>query len=280
MHFPTRTFSVFAALALLAVTAMPARAATPEEAGRAVLERYAKAVVTLKLAVKTRMSFNGQDRNEETKSETIGTVVDASGLTAISLSAIDPSKTVDAMAAQQSRRSGTKVDVKVDSEVTDVDIVLADGSELPASVALRDKDLDLALVMPSTKPAHELEHVDLSGNAVPQMLEQMVAIYRLGKMANRTPTGSIERINAVIAGPRPYYVLGAGQGSSGIGSPVFNLDGAIVGLILLRAVPPEDDGNIGTMFNGSTGMGLLPITVPVSQLRDSVAQALEAAAGK
>ncbi len=39
----------------------------------------------------------------------------------------------------------------------------------------------------------------------------------------------------------------------------------------------EGDSNVGTMFMGATGMGLLPIIVPVDQIRDSVAQAHEEA---
>lgn len=274
---PLRTLHAVAVTAMLIASAIPATAVTPEEAGRNVLDRYSQAVVTLKLAVKTRVTVGGDDRTQESRTETIGTIVDETGLTTISLSSIDPSETVGAMAAQQARRSGNKVDISVDSEVTNATIMLADGTEIAGDVVFRDKDLDLAIVRPKTKPDKPLPFVDLAGGPPPKVLDLFVALYRLGKMANRVPTASLERINAMVMGPRPYFVPGTGQGLSGIGSPIFNLDGALIGLLLLRAQPPEDDGNIGTLFNGSAGMGLLPIIVPVAQIRESVEQAREAA---
>src|ERR1051325_693980 len=60
-------------------------------AGRQVLQRYQNAVITVKLILKQGMSYNNQDSKTETKSETTGTIIDPSGLTIISLSAIDPS---------------------------------------------------------------------------------------------------------------------------------------------------------------------------------------------
>ncbi|MEO5740869.1 MAG: trypsin-like peptidase domain-containing protein [Vicinamibacterales bacterium] len=272
-----RFLTATAIAAALVCPAAHAEVLTPEEAGRAVLDRYSQAIVTLKLAVKTRVTVGGDDRTQESRTETIGTIVDPSGMTTISLSSIDPSETVGAMASQQARRSGNKVDISVDSEVTNATIVLADGTEMAARVVLRDKDLDLAIVQPISPPPKPLTFVDLSGGRPPKVLDLFVALYRLGKMANRVPTASLERINAMVAGPRPYFVPGTGQGLSGIGSPVFNLDGGLIGLLLIRSAPPDDDGNIGTLFNGSAGMGLLPIIVPVAQIRESVEQARESA---
>jgi len=265
-------------LAVLLSLAVRADAATPEEAGRAILERYGPAMVTLKLTVKMRMTYSGQDKSEESKTETIGTVLDESGLTAVSLSTIDPSDSVQSVATQRANRSGTKLDLKVESEVSDVTIMLGDGTTLPAHVVLRDKDSDLALIRPTSKPAKAMVHVDISANATPQVLDQFVALYRLGKMANRAPVASLERVNAMVSGPRPYYVPESGGGLSGIGSPAFNLDGTLLGFLLLKSAPPEDDGNIGSMFNGAASMGLMPIIVPAAQIRDSVAQAREAGA--
>jgi len=51
----------------------------------------------------------------------------------------------------------------------------------------------------------------------------------------------------------------------------------LLGFVLLKSAPPEDDGNIGSMFNGAASMGLMPFIVPAARIRDSVAQAREAA---
>ena len=64
-------------------------------AGRQVLEKYKNAVVTVKLVIKQGMSSGGEDSKNEVKSETTGTIIDPSGLTIISRSAIDPSTTMN-----------------------------------------------------------------------------------------------------------------------------------------------------------------------------------------
>src|SRR5260221_14397596 len=60
-------------------------------AGRKVLSRYQDAVVTVKLVVSLSMSLGARDQQSESKTEAVGTVIDPSGLTVISLSTIDPS---------------------------------------------------------------------------------------------------------------------------------------------------------------------------------------------
>jgi Trypsin-like peptidase domain len=243
-----------------------------------MLAKYQDAVITLKLVVNVRMSFGGQDQKHESKSETVGTIIDESGLTVISLSAIDPSGTFNQLVGQKLRRSGQNVDFDIESEVADVKLILADGTELPATVVLRDKDLDLAYIKPVEKPSSPFAHVDLGASVSPRVLDMVVAIHRLGKVANRVPTVSLERINALVERPRPFYVLGPGQGSSGVGSPVFSLDGKLLGLVLIRTVAPEGDANLSAMFSGSSSMGLLPIIVPTADIREGAKQAMDAAA--
>ena len=261
---------------LLAAPRPPANAAgDPAEAGRQILERNQNAVVTVKLVVNYRMSFGGHEQKSESKSETIGTVIDPAGLTVISLSAIDPSATVEELFSRQMRRNGQKADFKIDSDVTDLKLVLANGTELDSIVVLRDKDLDLAYIRPKTKPKDALTHVDLAGDPTAKVLEEVVTIYRLGKVANRVPTVSLERINAIVDRPRLFYVLGPGQGSSAVGSPVFRVDGKLLGIVLIRTLAPEGDANFSAMFSGPSSLGLLPIIVPTADIRDGAKQTAE-----
>lgn len=261
---------------LVALTALSASAADPAEAGRAILAQYQQAVITAKLVVNYQVTIGERDQKNESKSEAIATLIDPAGLAVISLSAIDPGKTLEDMFARQMRRAGQKVDFTVTSEVTDLKLVLADGNELDATVVLRDKDLDLAYLRPKEKPAKPLPHVDLSNDATAKVLEEVVAIYRLGKIADRVPTASLERINAIVERPRLFYVLGPGQGSSGVGSPVFQTDGKLLGIVLIRSVAPESDANFSAMFSGASSMGLLPVIVPTADIRDGAKQANEA----
>jgi hypothetical protein len=238
------------------------------DAGRRVLSRYQDAVITVKLVVSYTMSFGGNDRQSESKTEAVGTVIDPSGLTVISLSTIDPSSMLKARMRQMG-------DAKIDSAVKDAKLVLADGTEIAAEIALRDKDLDVAYVLPVEKPAKPLAAVDLTHAAKPQVLDQVICLNRLGKVADRVVAVSAERVDALVERPRPFYVLAAG-GSSGVGSPVFSLSGEPLGVILIRNAPSDSEANIASMFSGGSGLGIMPIIVPAADILEDAKQALEA----
>lgn len=253
----------------VAVAGAPARADETADAGRGILMKNQDAVVTVKLVVAYNMSFGGNDRRSESKTEAVGTVIDPSGLTIISLTTIDPS------AIMKARARGAQADMKVESEVKDVKIVLADGAEIPAEVALRDKDLDVVFIRPTEKPAKPFTAIDLARSAKPQALDQTICLNRLGKVANRVVAVSLERVVAIVERPRPFYILGPG-GSSGVGAPVFALNGAPLGIILIRNTSLEGEANTASLFSSASGsLGILPVIVPAADLLDDAKQALE-----
>jgi hypothetical protein len=266
------------AVMMLASGAAWAGAESPEEAARGILRRYKDAVVTVRLVVVQRISIGGQDQKAENRTETIGTIVDPSGLTVVSLSAIDPSKTLGNMIRARAARAGQSVEFNIESDVTEADVMTADGTDIPAQVVLRDKELDLAFLRPKQKLEKPLVAVDIAGDPKAAMLEQLVCLNRLGKVANRASSVSLERVNAIVERPRLFYILGLGQGTSGVGSPVFTTDGKLLGMMLIRSITPEREGNLGSMFSGSESMGIIPIVVPAADVRDGVKQALAKAA--
>src|SRR5258705_11768241 len=91
---------------------------------------------------------------------------------------------------------------KVQTDVTDVKMLLEDGTELSSEIVLRDKDLDLAFIRPKAKPGAPLPFVDLSKSAPAQSLDQLLAVYRLNGAAGRTCAGALERVSAIIKKPR------------------------------------------------------------------------------
>ena len=252
------------------VLRVPAFAEDAADAGRRVLSKNQDADVTVKLVVAYSVSYGGRDQQSESKTEAVGTVIDPSGLTVISLTAIDPS------AMMKSRMRNQQADLKIESEVKDVKIVLADGTEIAAEVALRDKDLDVVFLRPTDKPAKPFAAIDLTKAAKPQVLDQVICLNRLGKVANRVASVSIERVDALVERPRPFYVLGVG-GSSGVGSPVFALSGASLGIMLIRNAPTDGEANVASLFSGTGGsLGILPVIVPSADLVEDAKQAMEA----
>ena len=259
--------TLFITLVLAVAATGGTRADDSAVAGRKILTKNQAAVVTVRLVVSYNVSYGGHDQQNESKTEAVGTVIDPNGLTVISLTTIDPS------AMMKARQRGSQ-EFKVETEVKDVKIVLADDTELPAEVVLRDKDLDLAYLRPTEKLTQPLVALDLTQPGQPQVLDEVVCLNRLGKIANRVVTVSLERVDALVTKPRPFYVLSPG-GSSGIGSPVFALTGAPLGIILIRNAAPGGEANAASQFSGTGGNTYMPIIVPAADILDDAKQAVE-----
>jgi S1-C subfamily serine protease len=199
-------------------------------------------------------------------------MIDPTGLTVVSLSSIDP------MGAFQGMMGGFGGDggedegfkLKMESEVTDVKLLSSDGAEFPAEIVLRDKDLDLAFLRPKSKPAQPQPTVDLSASAQVDVLDEVIAINRLGRVAGRTYAVAIERISAVVKRPRLFYVPGGGATSSGLGSPAFTPDGRLVGIFVMRSSKSGGDP-LGML--SAQGLGMTIILLPAEDIRKTAAQA-------
>jgi hypothetical protein len=261
----------------LAVATFSMRADDAAKSGREILAKCQDAVVTVRLAIKQSISMGGRDSKSESKVETTGTMIDPSGLTVVSLTTTDPGNAIKENYARSiAARGGDPSQLKFDSEVSDVKIVLADGTEIPSAVVLRDKDLDLAYLRPSDKPAKPLPFVDLARDTKPQMLDEVVVVNRLNKAANRVPAISIGRIEAIVDKPRTFYVLGEATWGYALGAPVFSLDGKLIGLVFLRSARGQIDQTTGFMFSNLSQWGMMPIVLSASDIVDGAKQALEA----
>lgn len=235
------------------------------EAARSTLEKWEKAVVTVQYVVKMRMSVEGREaQTHEEQAEVTATIVDPSGLTVIPLSVTDPSEAMglgdDTMASL-----GVKFDFKV--EMADIKIRLADGKEIPASVALRDRDLDLVFLKPTQALDAPLPYVDLTSDYAPDVMDTVVTLARLGKAANRTIAASVSRVQAVVDKPRKFYVMRVPHTMGELGCPVFSLDGKLAGIRMLRSIP---------MDRSFRGDNMLPVVIPTSDIAEVAKQALAA----
>jgi hypothetical protein len=214
------------------------------------------------------MSPAGASRANETKQELTGTVLDASGLTVLALSACDPSEMYQRMMGEEYSRS------RVETEITDIKILLDDGTEVPAEIVLRDKDLDLAFIRPKTKPASPMAAVDLTKSAPAQLLDQVITLNRLNSAAGRAYAASVERISAVIQKPRTFYIPDTAMTSTTLGSPAFALDGNVVGVFVMRAISSKGGGSRNYRDSMTT------IILPAGDVLKGAKQAPEAKGGE
>lgn len=239
--------------------------------GRAIFKQHQRAVVTVQVVMKAKMSFGGLgDQGNESKQDLTGTVIDPSGLTVLALSATDPSSMIRGLLGGMGDED---MKFKFDTELTDVKILLEDGTELPAEVVLRDRDLDLAFIRPKTKPAQPMPAIDLAQAGEADVLDQVITLNRLGKAAGRAYAASVERISAVVQKPRLFYVPESTLTTTTLGSPAFLLDGKILGICVIRSVG-SDGGGMG-LFSLQPP-GLTGIILPAAEVLKVAKQAAEA----
>jgi S1-C subfamily serine protease len=252
---PSIHVSLAVALAIAAAS-ISLRADEVSDKGREILSHNQHAVVTIEVVQK--MSARG--RSSEAKQEITGTVLDSSGLTAVALSACDPTELYRRVLPDEPSRAET--------EISDLKILLDDGTELPSEIVLRDKDLDLAFVRPKTKPANSMTAVDFAKSGSAQVLDQVITLNRLNPAASRAYAASIERITAVIQRPRTFYVPDSTMTVTGLGSPVFALNGDVLGLIVMRAVAVQGGA-------ASYREGLTTVILPAADILKGAKQAPE-----
>jgi hypothetical protein len=261
-------------LALMAGLAAPARADELGDQGREVFQKHQRTVVTVEIVLKTKYSLPGLgSQDNESKQNLTGTVVDPSGLTVLSLSATDPGGLMQRL---MTGMAGDEEDAKIkfETELADVKILLDDGSELAAEVALRDKDLDLVFVRPKTKPAAPMAAVDLGSAASARVLDHVITLNRLGPAAGRAYAVSIGRIAAVVQKPRLFYLLENGDTPTALGAPAFTPDGKLLGVFVMRSLSAKGGGGLGAMFS-LQAEGPTAIILPAADIRKGAQQAAE-----
>ncbi len=240
--------------AFLAALPFPGVAQTDSRtAAREIVRKWQDAIVTVRVTLKLRMSMGGREMNSSDDSvDTVGTVIEPTGLTVVSLGALNPGATMNkimgAAVSGQDRPS-------LSSEPTDVKIRIADGRELAAKIVLRDEDLDLAFLLPTGKLDKPLTAISLADASRPALLDEVVVLSRLGRVGGWTPSAVLQNITAIIDKPRTFFVAEAGASAS-MGTPAFLPNGKVVGLLTLRSVDPGRPGMMA-MMGTTEGLGLL-----------------------
>jgi hypothetical protein len=243
-----------------AAVAVDARAA-----GRQVLARHADAVITVRLVLKRRMVYQGREQgSSDVEMEISGTVLTPSGLTVVSDTASNPSGS----------SLGGGGDTRIDTDTTDVKLVLADGREVPARFVLRDTDLDLAFLQPEEKglslPAVDLAH---GAASVPQALDPLLFLYRLGKTLGRQPAVAVADVRTVVPRPRTFLVSDMVTGLMALGCPAFDGAGRPVGIVVMRRspAPTTPPSGVREMLELMT-----PVVITAPDVLDLVTQAQKA----
>ena len=260
---------------LLAPTllSMPLAAQDNRSAARDVVKKWQEAVVNVRVVLKMRMSMGGREMQaSDDPVDTVGTVIDPSGLTVLSLGSLNPGAMMSKLMGSGGGGGNGQPAVEITTEPTEVKIRLSNGRELPAKIVLRDEDLDLAFLRPTTRPETPLVALDLTDAAKPALLDQVLVLSRLGRVGGWTAGAALYDVGAIIEKPRTFYVL-AGA-SSGMGTPAFLTNGRVVGLLTLRQIE-AGRASMASMMGGSESMGLLGVILPAADVLEIAKQAPE-----
>jgi S1-C subfamily serine protease len=243
-------------------------------AARELVKKWQDAVINVRVVLKMRISVGGREMQSMDDSvDTVGTVIDPSGLTVLSLGALNPGAMMNkVMGAAGGGGGGERPEFG--SEPTDLKLRLADGREIPAKIVLRDEDLDLAFVRPVAKPEKPFVAVNLADAGRPAMLDQVIVLTRLGRVGGWTPAASLQNIGAIIERPRTFFVTESAA-MNALGVPAFTTSGKIVGLVTMRSVDAGRPSMFGMMGGGSEALGLLPVILPAADVMEIAKQAVE-----
>ena len=269
MRMNARTFAALAAVLLL--IAAPAAAQTSEEraAARDHLAKRSSAIVTVLATVKLRgMPGPGQGEEMEDTVQANAVVLDGTGLTVTALSQLDPSETLKRIFSGMP--GAPPMDLAV--EQSNIRLRLEGGQEVPARIVLRDKDLDLVFLRPTTAPASPMPSVDMSTPAKAQPADLVFVLQRFGETASWKTGIAFGTVQAVVDKPRTLYVIAAQTvGGGGLGAPVFDAGGRFLGVMVMR---PQSTGrpSMFSMMSGDIG-GLLPVVLPVEEILELSKQA-------
>jgi S1-C subfamily serine protease len=224
------------ALALLAAGFLPALPLAAQTAGpdlAKVLAERAPAVVTVQVVVQIKMSGemgSAIGEKQEFQTEASCVAIDPKGLVLCSNTLLGGYMSI------VQRAMGGKVEMT--ATPTQIKVFVADDPKpLEAKLLVRDSDLDLAWLQVTAPEGRTFAYVDLARSATPKVGDPFVAVRRLDKYFDRTPTVYEGKIGGTIKKPRTLYVP-TSTVESAFGLPALTPTGEVLGILVLQ-LPDE-----------------------------------------
>lgn len=224
MHSSNRRMSLAtSALLLTGVALLPAFShGDGRTTMRELIAERGDAVIRIEIVQNIKSSYGGQQFEQERKSEVNGFFVDADGLLVSTLSSVDQG---------QFYSSFTEGEDQFVTQVRSAKYILADNTEVPAAIVLRDTDRDIVFFKPLEEregPYVYLELAEREGH--PGILEETFTLARMSRIARRTLIGMSGEIQGVITRPRAFYIPHGELATAGTGTPMFNSSGEVIGM--------------------------------------------------
>lgn len=263
-------------VAALACAALAAGAAADDAAARyrALLEKAAPSILTLRAVIRTEGSMMGRPIENEARQEIAATVIDAGGLCMLSDAPFGSPPGMGAMGGEM-RRSVVSMKAVVGGEEKEYD----------AFLVATDAERHLTFVQVEGLGDRTLAAIDFAGETKPAVGDTLVTVTRMDKGYDYAPYFQTSRVAGEIKKPRAAWLL---DGRAAMGLPVFTEAGAAVGVATtVDAGTDEDEGggggglNMGRIMRMLGGMGAAVggpgFVLPASSVRAAIAQAKQKA---
>ena len=248
-----------AAAVLLATPMLLAADGPLKEKAMSLESSYTDSVLYLSAVVEVEITAGESPvKKEERKVEMLGTVIGPNDLIVVSLSSLDVASTIDGR-TYNTPQGPVKVSAK--GTTKEVKILMPDGTEVPAKVAFKDPDIDLAFIRPEKPEDLKLTPIPTADAAPMNQLDDVIILGRLGKDLNREPAVMTNEVIALVTKPRTFGKIG----SQAIGMPVFNRDGKLLGIGINRFSAKGESDNQSLMPSN--------VVLPAADLLESAAQA-------
>ncbi len=254
--------------AMMAGAGQIARADDEASQLASLINKVSPAVVTLKIVLK---SSAGQGRDQESRMEMQGIVVDKSGLVMVTNTPFNPGRYMSVMG----RGGGGGNEMK--STPTDIKVLFAqEDKEYSAFIAATDTKLDLAFIKIEGLGDKQITAVDFSGTASAGIGDRVISVSRLEKGFDYAPFFSSSRISGAIDKPRKAYMIEGGIGDFGL--PVYSPTGAVLGVITTVDAGVSNDSSEGIGFSTAmryaAGGGLVKaFVIPAATVNALITQA-------
>ncbi len=265
-----KSIAILSLLSATTLAALPSIAADLVPQAREILKTGQASIINVTAMCKLDMGGSGMGMRlgglgEAQETECAGAVIDSSGLTVVSYSALNPMERVSAMFKK--RMGNDENSMKSKTELNRIQMHTADGGEVSARVVLKDKELDLAFLMPDPKEgekAPQFTPVKL-GDASAQEIDDVVLLSRHTKELGYQPVVTMGKVTSVIKKPRAMYDLSAYVAP---GALVYLPDGQLLGLTV------SFGGDEDSLMSMRTEVLVLPAP-QISKLADQAKKAAE-----
>jgi len=156
---------------------------------------------------------------------------------------------------------------------TDVKVLIGDDTEgKKAKVLTRDTELDLAWVKLDEESATELKHIDMEKGKTASIGSKVLLVGHMAKFFDRALFVNEGKVNGVTEKPRKLLSPSKSLVSdrNDLGMPVFDSDGAVVGMVVLQLPDAESSES-----DSSGDLGGGPMILPAAEIVKATKRALE-----